>query len=93
MSTKSKKNSVETLSWLIEQTRACGADAADVVMFDTVSINITQRLGKPEAVERSESAAIGLRAFCGKRQAMVSTTDTSLRIISHALLEKVGLAL
>ncbi len=66
---------LETLTWLLEQTRRYGADAADAIMFDTTSISAGQRLGKPEAIERSETAAIGLRALCGKRQAIVSTTD------------------
>ena len=83
MSTKNKTAPLETLAWLLEQTRALGADAADAVMFDTVSISATQRLGKPEGVERAESSAIGLRAFSGQKQAMVSTTDTG----KEALLE------
>ena len=68
---------LETLNWLTEQTRKHGADGADAVMFDTLSVSASCRLGKPEGIERSESAAIGLRAFFGRKQSMVSTTDAS----------------
>ncbi len=70
-------NALDTLQWLTKETRKHGADSADAVMFDSISVSASQRLGKPEGIERSESAAIGLRAFYGKRQAMVSTTDIS----------------
>ena len=83
MNEKQKKASLDTLDWLLKQTRACGADAADAVMFDTVSVNATQRFGKPEGIERAESSAIGLRAFYGQQQAMVSTTDTGREALTE----------
>jgi len=70
-------NPLDTLDWLLKKTRSFGADAADAVMFDNLSISTTQRMGKPEGIERSESTAIGLRCLVGKKQAIASTTDTS----------------
>ena len=70
----------ETLSIardLIAQAKRAGADAADVVVFDGSSLSASWRMGKLEDVERSEAADLGLRAFVGKRQAVVSSTDLS----------------
>lgn len=69
-------NPIDTLSSLLNTVRACGADSADAAMFETVDVSASTRLRLPEAIERSESKALGLRAFVGNRQAMVSTTDT-----------------
>lgn len=77
------QESFDPLAWLLKKTLAEGASGADVVMFETLDMSISQRLGKPEGLERSESKAIGLRAFCDARQAMVSSTDLS----QSALLE------
>ena len=60
---------------LIKRAKSYGADAADAVMFDQTSINVGQRLGKPETIERSESQEIGLRVFVGTKVANVSTGD------------------
>jgi len=50
---------------------------ADAVLVDSAALSVAQRLGKPEKLERAESRDLGLRVFIGKRQAIVSTTDTS----------------
>jgi len=67
--------SLNTISWLLEHTKSLGADAADAVIFETTDVSCSQRLGKPEGMERSENKALGLRAFIGSQQAIVSTTD------------------
>ena len=63
------------LAALLEKTRAAGADAADAVLYSSVSQGVSYRLGKLEDVERSETLDLGLRALVGKSQAIVSTTD------------------
>jgi len=65
------------LSALLADAKAAGADAADAVLYSSVSHGVSWRLGKLEDVERSESADLGLRIMVGKRQASVSTTDHS----------------
>ncbi len=65
----------DLLQGLIEKARRLGATDADAIFIDSRSVSAAQRLGKPEAVERSESHDLGLRALVGKRQAVVSTTD------------------
>ena len=62
---------------LIGRARKAGADAADGVVFESASLSVAQRLGQSEGVERAESRDVGLRVFRGRRQAMVSSTDTS----------------
>lgn len=54
-----------------------GASAADAVYAGNASTDVQMRLGKLEDVQRSESAAIGLRVFDGQRSASVSGTDLS----------------
>ncbi|NWG70611.1 MAG: TldD/PmbA family protein [Parvularculaceae bacterium] len=65
------------LDHLIASARRAGADAADAVIYRSVSSGVTWRLGKLEDVERSEGRDLGLRILTGKRQASVSTTDFS----------------
>jgi PmbA protein len=69
------------LTDLIAKAKRLGAEAADAVVFDSISSGVSYRLGKLEEVERSESSDLGLRVFIGKQQAAVSSTDLS----AHAL--------
>ena len=80
---------LELLGDLVRRARAAGADAADAVMFESVSLSVAQRLGKSEGIERAESRALGLRVFHGRRQAVASSTDTA----ADALAELVERAL
>lgn len=73
---------------LVCKAKAAGADAADAVSLDSVSVSVGWRLGKLERLERSESGDIGLRVLIGRRQAMVSSSDRS----ETALGELVGRA-
>ena len=65
----------DLLDDLLSRAKRAGADAADAIFAQGVSQSVSQRLGKPEAVERSEGKDLGLRVFVGQRQAVVSTTD------------------
>ncbi|HBT44406.1 MAG TPA: modulator protein, partial [Rhodospirillaceae bacterium] len=53
------------------------ADAADAVFVRSASLSLSQRLGNPEDLMRSEDNDLGLRVFVGKRQAVVSSSDMS----------------
>ena len=68
---------LDRLADLIGKARAAGADAADAVLISSASLAVARRLGKPEHLERSESADVGLRVFIGRRQAIVSSSDLS----------------
>jgi len=56
----------------IAHMRAFGADCADVLVSQSISLGATCRLGQVEEVERAEAKDMGLRALIGKKQAFVS---------------------
>ncbi len=68
---------LQLLEGLLKKAREFGATSADIVLSDGVSVTVQRRMGKPESVQRSEEADIGLRVFVGKRQAIVSSSDRS----------------
>lgn len=68
-------NALDLLSDLIGRAKRAGADSADAVLFDSMSLSLSQRLGQPERLERAEAGDLGLRVFIGKRMAMVSSSD------------------
>ncbi len=86
------QNNLDTITWLLDKARALGADAADAVMFETVDISTSRRLGNPEGLERSESRAVGLRAFSGQQQAMASSTDISRSALEELAVNAVAMA-
>ncbi|NQV48764.1 MAG: TldD/PmbA family protein [Rhodospirillaceae bacterium] len=62
---------------LIGRALKAGADTADAIAVTGVSLSQAVRLGKPEHLERSEGSDLGLRVFIGKRQAIVSSSDSA----------------
>jgi PmbA protein len=60
---------------LVTAARRAGADAADALAVRSVSLAVEVREGAVEESERSEGDDVGLRAFVGRRQAVVSTND------------------
>jgi PmbA protein len=65
---------IALLSDLIARARAAGADAADAVLIAGTSLSVSRRMGATEHLERSEGRDLGLRAFVGRRSAIVSST-------------------
>jgi PmbA protein len=78
---------IDLLQDLIGRARRAGADAADAVLFEGVSLSHARRLGKTEKLERSEGKDLGLRVFIGRQQAVVSSTDRSPEALA-ALVER-----
>lgn len=78
---------VELLQDLIAKALAAGAETADALLWDAASLSLSQRLGRPEKVERAESGDLGLRVLMGRRQAMVSSSDRSPAALA-ALVER-----
>ena len=90
--TQNKLSDENLLDWLegvITKARGSGADAADLIYAEGKSISTAYRLGKLESMDRAEGIDLGLRALIGKRQAIVSTSDTS----DHAIDELVERAM
>lgn len=67
---------LDLLADVLQKARAAGADAADAIVSESVSLGVSWRMGKPEDVERSESRDLGLRVFIGQQQAFVATSVT-----------------
>ncbi|MEM6649184.1 MAG: TldD/PmbA family protein [Pseudomonadota bacterium] len=65
----------DILAVLLEKASKAGADAADALIYRSVSHSVSVRLGEVEDIERAEARDLGLRVMVGQRQACVSTTD------------------
>ena len=65
-----------TAAALLEAATRAGADAADVLCAFDTSVSIEVREGRLEQATRSENTDAGLRVFVGRRQAVVSASDT-----------------
>src|SRR5439155_18415639 len=83
---------IDLLQDLIGRARRAGADAADAVLFDGVSLSHARRLGKTEKLERSEGHDLGLRVFIGRQQAIVSSTDRSPEALEGLVERAVAMA-
>src|SRR5260370_34523598 len=70
-------DALNLLSDLIARARKAGADAADGVLVEGLSISHAQRLGEIEKLERSEGYDLGLRVLIGRHQGIVSANDRS----------------
>ena len=71
------KKFLNLLNDLTGKAKTAGADACDALYGESVSMSLSQRLGNPEHLERSESMTFGLRVFIGQKQAIVSSSDSS----------------
>ncbi|MEM1380184.1 MAG: TldD/PmbA family protein [Pseudomonadota bacterium] len=80
------------LQSLIDKAKAQGADAADALLYKSLSASVSVRLGETEEVERSENQDLGLRVFIGDRQATVSSTNFSADAINTLVERAVKMA-
>lgn len=69
---------------LVAAAGRAGADAADALAVRSVSLAVEVREGAVEESERSEGDDVGLRAFVGRRQAVVSTNDVNANVAELA---------
>jgi PmbA protein len=77
---------------LIEAALRAGADSADAMAMQGSSVSVDIRGGKLERAERSEGVDIGLRVLIGHRQACVSASDLSDRVIGELAERAVAMA-
>jgi PmbA protein len=89
---KEAEAALDLLQDLIARARRAGADAADAVFFEGVSLSHARRLGNTEKLERSEGHDLGLRVFIGRRQAVVSSTDRSPEALAELVERAVAMA-
>src|SRR5437879_4675592 len=89
---KETANDIDLLQDLVGRALKAGADAADAVLFEGTSLSHARRLGKTEKLERSESQDLGLRVLVGKRQAIVSSSDRSPKMLAELVERTVAMA-
>ena len=80
------------LAQLLDAAKSAGADGADVMLACGQSTDVTMRLGKVEASERSEEFDVGLRVFVGQRTASVSTSQLDTKTINELATRAVAMA-
>jgi len=80
------------LAQLLDAAKSAGADGADVMLARGQSTDVTMRLGKVEASERSEEFDVGLRVFVGQRTASVSTSQLDTKTINELATRAVAMA-
>lgn len=83
---------LDLLSDLIAKARAAGADTADAILADGTSLSLSQRLGRPERLERAEGGDLGLRVFVGRQSAIVSSSDRSEAALAELVERAVAMA-
>jgi PmbA protein len=83
---------LDLLGDLVSRARTAGAEAADAVLIDSVSLSVGMRLGALERLERSEGGDVGLRVLIGRRQAFVSSSDRSPAALSTLVERAVAMA-
>ena len=62
---------------LLAAAKRNGADAADVVVAESDSLDVGVRLGEIEKLKQARQKHLGLRAFVGNRSAVTSSADFS----------------
>jgi PmbA protein len=83
---------LEILTDLIASARKAGADTADAVLFRSLSLEVSYRMGKPEDLERSESQDMGLRVFVDGSPAVVSSTDFAPATLEEVVNRAIAMA-
>src|SRR5580692_28241 len=86
------QNAIDLLQDLIAKAKKAGADTADAVAVVGTSLSHARRLGKTEKLERSESQDLGLRVLVGKRQAIVSSSDRSPKMLAELVERTLAMA-
>jgi len=62
---------------LLDAAKSAGAEAADVIVSEGISVSVDVRGERLERAERSEGIDLGLRVLVGRRQACVSSSEKS----------------
>jgi PmbA protein len=86
------QNDIDLLQDLVARAKRAGADAADAVLFEGISLSHARRLGKVEKLERSESQDLGLRVLVGRQQAIVSSSDRSPKMLAELVERTLAMA-
>jgi PmbA protein len=77
---------------VLARARACGADAADVLVAQGTDFSVTVRKGQVETLKESGSKALGVRVFVGRRTASSYSSDFSAASLDGLVQEAVDIA-
>src|ERR1700680_503993 len=89
---KEAANDIDLLQDLVARAKKAGANAADAIVVEGISLSHARRLGKTEKLERSEGQDLGLRVLVGKRQAMASSSDRLPKALAELVERTVAMA-
>ena len=92
LNTANQEEALCLLETLVKKAKKTGADACDAILLKGVSLSQSVRMGKQEHLERSEGCDVGLRVFIGKRQSMVSSSDTSKEALKELVDRAIAMA-
>ena len=87
-----KSDCLEKVFDLVKRAKSAGADSADAIYVEGVSLSVTCRKGESETLSRSEGMDIGLRVFLGQRQAIVSSSDFTDDVLDKLVERAVSMA-
>lgn len=77
---------------LLEAARKAGAETADALVMRGSSVSVQVRAGALEHAERAEATDLGLRVLIGRRQAIVSTSDSRAETLTAMAERAVAMA-
>ncbi len=95
LQTRNKPDTVsayDRLRDLLQAAKTAGADAAEAVFAESRSLSVGVRKAELEAVERDETADLGLRVFVGQKQAVVSVSEFSPATLQRTVERAVAMA-
>ena len=83
---------IELAEWSLEQARAAGADAAEVLIASGESLSAGVRMGEVEKLKSSRERRLGVRVFVGKSSATASTAEFERKALGEFVADTVRLA-
>jgi len=89
---KKDKDLLDKVTDLVKRAQVAGADSADAIYVEGISLSMACRKGELESLARSEGMDLGLRVFVGNRQAMVSSSDFSNSALNSLVERAIAMA-
>ena len=71
----------EIVEFMLQESKARGATAAEAGLSVESGLSVTVRMGEVETIEHNRDRSLGLSVFIGKRKGSASTTDFSRQAI------------
>lgn len=88
-----EKNRLEDATqWMLERSRALGADACEVAASASLGLEVQARLGQPEKLEMTRDQSISVTAFVGQSRGTASSTDLSPEALAATLEAAIAIA-